>query len=40
MKKSDKGYFLEVHIQYLEKLHKRHSDLPFLPERIIISKSL
>ena len=22
-------YFLEVHVQYLEKLHELHSDLPF-----------
>ena len=25
------GYFLEVHVQYPEKLHELHSDLPFLP---------
>ena len=35
---SDKGYFLEVDIQYLEKLHDLHNDLPFLPERIKIEK--
>ena len=28
------GYFLEVDIQYLEKLHEFHNDLPFLPERM------
>ena len=28
----DEGYFLEVHVQYPEKLHELHSDLPFLPE--------
>ena len=28
---SDKGYFLEVDAQYLEKLHELHNDLPFLP---------
>ena len=33
-KESDKGYFLEVDVQYLEKLHKIHNDLPFSPERI------
>ena len=33
---SDKGYFLEVDIQYPEKLH--HNDLPFLPERMKIEK--
>ena len=30
---SDEGYFLEVGVQYLEKLIKLHNDLPFLPER-------
>ena len=33
---SDEGYFFEVDVQYLEKLHERHNDLPFLPERIKI----
>ena len=31
---SDEGYSLEVDVQYLEKLHKFHNDLPFLPERM------
>ena len=35
---SDEGYFLEVDVQYLEKLHKLHNDLPFLPERMKIEK--
>ena len=30
---SDEGYFLEVDVQYLEKLHELHKDLPFLPEK-------
>ena len=30
--KSNKGYFLEVDVQYLEKLLELHNDLPFLPE--------
>ena len=30
---SDEGYFVEVDVQYLEKLHELHNDLPFLPER-------
>ena len=34
----DEGYFLEVDVQYLEKLHELHNDLPFLPERMIIKK--
>ena len=35
---SDEGHFLEVDIQYPEKLHELHSDLPFLPERMKIEK--
>ena len=31
---SDKGYFLEVDVPDLNKLHEIHNDLPFLPERI------
>ena len=26
-------FFLEVEVQYLEKLHELHNDLPVLPER-------
>ena len=36
---SDEGCFLEVDVQYVEKLHKLHNDLPFLPERMEIEKS-
>ena len=32
--KSDEGYFLEVNVQFLEKLYDLHNDLPFLPERM------
>ena len=35
---SDGGYFLEVHVQYPEKLHEVHNDLPFLPKRMKIAK--
>ena len=35
---SDEAYLLEKDIQYLEKLHKLHDDLPFLPERMKIEK--
>ena len=35
---SDEGYLLEVDVQYLEKLHELHNDLPFLPERLKIKK--
>ena len=31
-------YFLEVNVHYPEKLHERHNDLSFLPERIRIEK--
>ena len=34
----DEGYLLEVDVQHLEKLHKLHNDLPFLPERMKIEK--
>ena len=36
---SYEGYFLEVHVQYLEKLHELYNDLSFLPERVKIEKS-
>ena len=35
---SDEGYCLETDIQYLEKLHELHNDLPFLPERMNTEK--
>ena len=36
---SDKGYILEVDVEYLLKnLHDLHSDLPFLPKRMKIDK--
>ena len=35
---SDEGYFLEVDVQYLEKLHELHNYLPSLPERMKIEK--
>ena len=35
---SDEGYFLKVVVQYLEKLHELHNDLPFLPEKMKIRK--
>ena len=35
---SDKGYILEVDVQYPKRLHILHSDLPFLPEGMNINK--
>ena len=35
---SDKGYFLEIDVQYTEKLHEFYHDLPLLPERMKIEK--
>ena len=35
---SHEGYFLKVDVQYLEKLHTLHNDLPLLPERMKIEK--
>ena len=38
-KNSDKGYILEVDVDYPSKLHKLHTDMPFLPERMKIDKT-
>ena len=35
---NDEGYFLEVDVQYLEKVHGFRNDLPVLPERMKIEK--
>ena len=34
---SDKGYVFEVYAEYPKNLHKQHSNLPFLPERMKIN---
>ena len=33
---NNEGYFLEVDVQYLEKLFELYNDLPILPERMKI----
>ena len=38
IEKSDERYFLEVDVQYLEKLRELHNDLQFLTERMKIEK--
>ena len=38
-KNSDKGYILEVDVDYPSKIHKLHSDMPFLLERMKIDKT-
>ena len=37
-KNGKKVYIFEVDVKYLKKLHKLHSDLPFLLERMEINK--
>ena len=35
---SNEGYFLEVDVQYLQKLHEHHNNFPFLFEKTKIEK--
>ena len=35
---SNIGYFSKADIEYVKELHNKHSDLPFLPERIKVNK--
>ena len=39
-KETDEGCFLEVDVQYPKKVHELHNDLPFLPSRKEIKKSI
>ena len=36
---SDKGYVIEADVDYPQELHDLHSDMPFLPERMVINKT-
>ena len=38
-KNDNKGYILEVDVDYPNKLQNLHSDLPFLPERMVINNT-
>ena len=38
-KNSDKGYILEENVDYPNELQNLHSDLPFLPERMVINNT-
>ncbi|XP_057308003.1 uncharacterized protein LOC130645896 [Hydractinia symbiolongicarpus] len=38
VEKDNKGYILEVDVEYPQTLHKTHNDLPFLPETMTIGK--
>ena len=38
-KNNIKGYILEVDVDYLNELQNLHSDLPFLPERMVINNT-
>ena len=38
-KESDKGYFPESDVQYIENLHELHNDLPFLPQKMNTEKA-
>ena len=33
---SDEGYFLEIHVQYIKKLHELHNDLPWFTRNKVI----
>ena len=37
-KKKNKGYTLEVDVDYPKELHEKHNDLPFLPEKLTLHK--
>ena len=38
VKKDKRGYILEVDVDYPKELHKKHNELPFLPEKMKIGK--
>ena len=38
--KSDTRYFLEVDLEYPNKLHELHSDYPLAPEKLSVSSDM
>ena len=38
--KSLTGYFLEVDLQYPDKLHESHNDYPLAPEKLVVSSDM
>ena len=36
---NDKGYVIEADVDYPQELHDLHSDMPFLPERMVINET-
>ena len=38
--KSPMGYFLEVNLEYLDKLHELHNDYPLAPEKLSVSSDM
>ena len=39
-KKSDVGYFLEVDLEYPNKLHELHNNFPLAPEKLAVSNDM
>ena len=35
-KNKNKGYIVEVHLEYPKELHKLHNDYPFAPEKLAV----
>ena len=40
MKKSERGYFLEVHLEYPDELHELHNDYPLAPEKFVVTNDM
>ena len=38
--KSPIGYFLEVDLEYSDKLHELHNDYPLAPEKLVVSSNM